>query len=310
VSQPEDPGAGKNPTYGASIHYFLKSELEEEQELKLEITDSQGRLVRTFPEKDEEDEDANSTEEKKKGLPKKEGINRFYWDLRWERTDQAKLRTKPAEHSHVRMPDKGWRPLVEGQRVAVLAAPGAYTVKLTLGETELTQELVVRKDPSSEGSDTEVTAQVETLLEIRENINTVVAMVNEIEWVRKQIRDLDEMLAEKEDVEEILEAGKALDEKLDALEGRFFELRMSGGSARQDTLRWRRRLYSKLTSLAGYIGGSDFPPTTQQMEVYRLYQEQLEESQREINGLREEDIAAFNQILRDKGIPGIIAGIW
>jgi hypothetical protein len=46
------------------------------------------------------------------------------------------------------------------------------------------------------------------------------------------------------------------------------------------------------------------------MEVYRLYQEQLEESQREINGLREEDIAAFNQILRDKGIPGIIAGIW
>ncbi len=314
VSQPEDPGAGKNPTYGASIHYFLKSEPEEEEELKIEIIDSQGRLVRTFTEKGEEDEDEDEdedrTEEQKKGLPKKEGINRFYWDLRWDKTDQAKLRTKPVEHSHVRMPDKGWRSLVEGQRVAVLAAPGTYTVKLILGETELSQELVVRKDPSSAGSDTEVTAQVETLLEIREDINTVVAMVNEIEWVRKQIRDLDEMLAEKEAVEEILEAGKALDEKLDALEGRFFELRMSGGNARQDTLRWRRRLYSKLTSLAGYIGGSDFPPTTQQMEVYQLYQEQLEESQRELNELREEDIAAFNQLLRDKGIPGVIAGIW
>jgi hypothetical protein len=208
------------------------------------------------------------------------------------------------------MPDKGWRPLVEGQRVAVLAAPGTYSVKLTVGETELTQELTVRKDPHSAGSDAEVTAQVETLLQIRENINAVVKMVNEIEWMRKQIYDLDDMLAEKEDAEEILEAGKALDEKLKALEGRFFDLRLSGGTARQDTLRWRRRLYSKLTSLAGYIGGSDFPPTTQHMEVLSNYRELFADSQREFDRLRDEDITAFNQLLQDKGLPGVIAGIW
>jgi hypothetical protein len=308
VSQPEDFGAGKNPTYGASIHYFLKSVPEEE--IQIEILDAEGEVVRTLKEKPEDDseEERRPGAEREKGLPKKEGINRFYWDLRHDRTNEVKLRTKPQEHSHVEIPDKGWRSLTEGRRVAVLAAPGIYTVKLTAGDKELTQELVVEKDPHSAGNVEEVTAQVDTLLEIRDNINEVVDMINEIEWVRKQIYDLEDMLEDKEDVDEILEAGKALDEKLKDLEGRFFDLRLSG--ARQDTLWWPRRLYAKLISLAGYIGGSDFPPTMQQIEVLNLYKDQLAECASGLEEIKTDDIAAFNRLLRDKGIPNIVSGVW
>jgi hypothetical protein len=307
ISQPEDPGAGKNPTYGASIHYYLKSAPEEE--IKLEILDAKGGVVRAYADKPEKDADTDERrDEKPKDLPKKEGINRFYWDLRYDKTRPPKLRTRPLEHSHVQIPDKGWRPLREGQRVAVLAAPGTYTVKLTIGEKELTRELVVKKDPNSKGTDQQVMEQVGILLEMRGHVNSVVDMVNEIEWVRKQLYELEEMLKDKDDAEAILDAGKSLDEKLMALEGRFFDLRLSG--ARQDTLWWPRRLYSKLTSLAGYIGASDFPPTTQQMEVLDLYRQQVAESRIELQRLKNEELASFNQLLVDQGINGIIPGVW
>jgi hypothetical protein len=186
-----------------------------------------------------------------------------------------------------------------------LAAPGTYTVKLTVGEQELTQEILVKKDPSSAGTEQQVKDQVATLLEIRDHINTVVGMINTIEWTRKQLYDLEDMLKDNEDVAEILESGKALDVKLKELENRFFDLRLSG--ARQDTLWWPRRLYAKLGSLAGYIGSSDHPPTTQQMEILGLYRQQVSEYQAELQRLKDEDIAAFNELLNQKGMQGIIS---
>ena len=304
VSQPEDFGAGKNPTYGAPINYYLK-EVPEEQEIRLQILDAKGVVVRTYTEKPEEADSRERGGPKPKPLPKKAGINRFYWDLRYDRTEAPKLRTKPVEHSHVKIPDEGWRPLGEGRRLAVLAAPGTYGVKLSVGEKEFTQDITVRKDPSSTGTEQQVIDQVGTLLEIRNHINNVVGMINEIEWTRKQLYDLDEMLEDHDDAKEILEAGKALDEKLMELENRFFDLRLSG--ARQDTLWWPRRLYAKLASLAGYIGSSDFPPTAQQMDVLEQYRQQIDASQSQFQAIKDEEIAAFTQLLKDKGIGGIVS---
>lgn len=91
--------------------------------------------------------------------------------------------------------------------------------------------------------------------------------------------------------------------------GHFFDLRLTGGSARQDSLRWPRRLYSKLTSLFGYIAQSDFPPTDQQLEVFGLYREQLAEHRKTLQDLREGEIADFNAALRQAGFGGLITGI-
>jgi hypothetical protein len=48
----------------------------------------------------------------------------------------------------------------------------------------------------------------------------------------------------------------------------------------------------------------------QQMEVLNLYKEELAECTSGLAEIKTDDIAAFNQLLRDKGIPNVISGVW
>src|SRR5947209_4281526 len=79
---PEMPGfptidmtTGENPTYGASINYWLKSA--PAADVKIRILDGAGQVVRTL----------DGT--------KHAGMNRIYWDLRYEQSKQIRLRTSP-----------------------------------------------------------------------------------------------------------------------------------------------------------------------------------------------------------------------
>ncbi len=292
MSQPEDPAAGENPEYGASLHYRLAADLDDEEELEVAVLDSSGVLVATL-------EDA----------PTKAGLHRLHWNLRYTRTREVKLRTKPEENPHVPIPEKGWRPLSDGGRLAVLAPPGTYTVRLTAGDDVLTRALTVEKDPATGGSEGEIRMQAEVLFELRDMLNLATDLVNEIEWLRKQLDDLDERLrdTDRPDSEEIREAAEELDDDLKELESAFFDLRLTG--ARQDTLRWRRLLYSKIAYLARSIGGSDFPPTSQQLELYDLLRQELEARHRRFAEIRDGDVAAFNEMLRGKGVPHLITGL-
>jgi len=299
MRQPEDPAAGKNPTYGASIHYYVKSALKED--IQLVILDQKGQAVRTLSSARDPDDDSPDA---RPALSRDPGINRVFWDLRYERTKAPRLRTKPLEHSHVEIPERGWRPLVEASRFAPLVPPGTYTIKLVIGGKEHLQSLVVKKDPNTAGSEKDIEVQTRRALEIHDNVNSVVDMVNEIEWSRRQVYNLLELLRDRPDSAEIEARGKELDQKLIALEQNFFDLRLSG--ARQDTLRWPRRMYAKLVSLAGYMSGTDFAPTSQQVEVHEIYKRQLADCQRQLEAMRKNEIAAFNAFLEKKGIPRIV----
>ena len=283
--QPEDPGAGRNPVYGASISFYIKSVPEDGVEL--EVHDEDGDPVQRL-----------STGELRPG------INRVHWNLQEASSNTPKLRTTPSEHSHVELPDQGWRSLGEGGRVTPLAPPGAYTVTLRAAGVELVQPLALLKDPNSGGSELEIQEQVTMAREIRESVDSVVALIDEIEWIRAQIQLVRERNADHDAAEDIREAGGMLEEELIDLEMRLFDVRLTGGSARQDTLRWARRLYARLTSLAGYITGTDDPPTDQSREVFEMLRSELGNYQRQMVAIRE-DVATFNRLLEDRGIDPI-----
>jgi hypothetical protein len=135
-------------------------------------------------------------------------------------------------------------------------------------------------------------------------VNAVVDLINEIESIRKQAAEFGALAKGHPAADRVGRAAGALDAKLQTLENRLFDLRLT--NAQQDALRWPRRLYSKLGSLAGYIGQSDFPPTDQQLEVHRLYQDQLKDCQSQLQAIKTGDVAAFNQLLLENKIGPVV----
>ena len=109
-------------------------------------------------------------------------------------------------------------------------------------------------------------------------------------------------MRERGDPAEILEAAEEIETALVELEMLLADVRLTGGSARQDTLRWPRRLFAKLTSLAGYLDGTDHRPTDQSIEVFDMYQAQLSDYQALLESLTNREIANFNRLLRQHGV--------
>lgn len=284
MAQFDDPTAGQNPPYGASINYYLKSA--PSGDVTIRILDAKGQLVRTL-----------------QGT-KRAGINRLWWDLRYEQSKEIRLRTSPAYAPDIRLGPEGWRPLPEGGQLSILAPPGTYTVELNVGGQKFTQPLVVRKDPHSGGSEADIQTQTQMLFELRKDLETVAELVNTIEIIRSQLTSLTALLRDDQGAVQIRSSAEQLDKKLTELEENLIQRKQTGRG--QDTVRWPARLVSKLTYLASGVASSDFPPTTQQREVHAQFKQQIATYQRQFDDLLKRDVAAFNNLLRERGVQNII----
>jgi photosystem II stability/assembly factor-like uncharacterized protein len=287
-SQPGDPAAGENPEYGASLSFHLTSDPTDPVTLRIE--DEDGGEVRNLPVRSAH-----------------EGLNRVTWDLTHTPSRSPRLRTPALEHAHVGLGDAEFRPPVDGGTVRPLAVPGRYRIVLTVGSEERVTWLTVLQDPESPATPADMGAQLDMHLELREMTDTTAALIDRIEWTRKGIQDLEVRFRGEETYRDLVEAGEALEALLIDLEMRLFDLRLSGGSARQDTIRWPRRLFAKLTSLSGYISGSDHRPTDQAGEVRDLYRQELRSVLARWAEIASEDLAQFNRMLADLGLAPVVS---
>ena len=273
-----DPVDGQNPPYGADINYFLQTAAADEP--RITIADEKGQTVRTL-----------------RGT-KEAGVNRVWWDLRDAPSGgDVRLRTSPIYASWMKIPPEG-RPA--GGRMTALAPPGIYKVTLAVGGQEFTQPLTVLKDPHSGGSADDIRAQFTLVQAVRDNISVVGDMINRLEILRKQLEDL--AAPESPAAAPMRTAASALDQKLTALEETFVQLRLTGG---QDGMRWGDKLLQKLSHLAGQIQETDFRPTDQQVAVHRQFTEQIAALRAQFDRLSSDDIARFNELLKQSGRPGL-----
>jgi photosystem II stability/assembly factor-like uncharacterized protein len=284
ISTSDDPNVGENPPYGGSLHYYLKEV--PEGDVAITIHDGAGQTVRSL---------AGSNEV---------GINRIWWDLRYDASKEIKLRTSPLYAPEIKVGDKGWRPFPNQSRISILAPPGTYTVKLVVDGQEQTQDLVVEKDPNSPGSLIDIEAQTKMLFELKEDLERIVDMINGVELVRSQIQRLRELAEESPDANELVESTDELDGSLVAFEENLFQIKVTGRG--QDMLRWPAQLAEKIAYLAAIVSVGDFPPTDQAVEVQKMLEDRIEILQAEFDGLMARDVAAFNRMLRDRDIGPIL----
>ena len=168
---------------------------------------------------------------------------------------------------------------------------------------EQRQQLEVRKDPNSEGSEADIAAQIALVRQLRGDHEQVANAVNQLEWIRRQLYDLQAVLADA-GRESLIEAAGEVDGTLIAVEEKMIQMKLTGTG--QDGVRWPAMLSSRIRYLAGTVATSDFPPTDQQREVQGVLEERLRSVLAEVRSAIDGDVASLNDTLDSQGVPPVL----
>jgi photosystem II stability/assembly factor-like uncharacterized protein len=315
---------GANPPSGAVIDYYLKTATEpakpaakedaakdgdktpeqakgadekKGQEVTLEILDSGGKLIRKFSSKPKAESGGTLAELAAEfgieipgeQLPTKAGLNRFVWDLRYE---------KPTDIHHV-----GWGGFPQGQ----LALPGAYQAKLTAFGKTLTESFEVQLDPRVKTSSADLQKQFELMTKINEKVSADHDTVKQIRDLRAELGDIRKRLGDDSKNKPIVDATKELDKKITAIEE---ELVQTKSKSNEDALNYPIKLNDKLLALGGVVDSADTAPTQPCYDVFDELSKQLDEQLAKWRDVLSKDIAALNESMRKENLgPVLIAPV-
>lgn len=277
-----DPTAGSNPKYGASIHFWLKEATKDT--VRVEVLDASGAVARTL---------------KTAGEP---GINRVQWDLRGEPTKEARIRVNPYLSPWIQVGLEGKTAPGVG-RLSELLPAGTYTVRLSAAGKTLTQPLELLPDPNARASADGLKAQDVLARDVMRDLDSAVTTINGVEIARGQLAAVKGALSADEKAGDLRAATDSLDQKFVALEEKLFQVRVTGRG--QDALRWPEGIAEKLVYLGGSVMGSDDPPTDSEREVSALLRVRLRDAQAKIDQLMKTEFEAFKKRVRDRN-PGIV----
>jgi hypothetical protein len=171
---------------------------------------------------------------------------------------------------------------------------------LTVDGKSYTQPLEVRRDPNSAATVADIKASTDLLFAMQATSNATVDMLHSIEAVRSQVATMNAVSSTPADVKS---AGDTLDRKFIDVEQTIVDLRLTGRG--QDEVRWPVKLGGQLSYLAGGIGSSDFAPTAQQKGVNEILVKRMRDTRQALEQLMSKDLAAFNALLRAKGLKTI-----
>ena len=278
-----DTGAkGKNPPAAAMVEYFLKAK--SEKEVTIEILDSKGTVVRTLKSEAEprewaiNDPDEGSFEEKEADLKNDAGVQRAFWDFRYEGAKKI------------------WRAKIDAgdPSAGPLAAPGAYTVRLTVNGKSQSHPLVLKADPRLSMSAADYDAQASLSLAIRDDVTRLTKIVNTLRSVRTQVLARRDLVKGDKTAAEWVKTADALAPKLDALEDKLHNPK---AEVVYDILAFKggAKLYSRLIPLYSFVVESDGVPTQGMREVYATMKAEVDALEKEWTALLGAEIAALNK---------------
>jgi photosystem II stability/assembly factor-like uncharacterized protein len=280
---------GENSPNGAVINYYFQAKPKDE--VKLEILDAQGKVIRKLSSKPPAVEPMHQQEwpdqpAESDLLPAEKGMNRSGWDLRYD---------EPINIPGV-MWDGGDGP--KGPR----AAPGKYQVKLTAGSATETVPLELVADPRVKTSQADFEEQLALALKISASISRADETVNQIRDVRAQLAALKKRLGSDEKAKAIAAAADAIDMKMTPVEE---ALNNPNVKASEDSLNYPVRLNDQLSSLQSFVESADMPPTAQALAAFEDLSAKVDAEAAKWKEIAEKDLAALNESMRKENIPAV-----
>ncbi|SVD45537.1 uncharacterized protein METZ01_LOCUS398391, partial [marine metagenome] len=221
-------------------------------------------------------------------LSTKAGFHQFVWDMRCEGA-----RPVPGDV------------LTEGILAGPLVPPGHYQVQLSSSVQTLSESLYIAKDPRSNATQEDLESQYSLLVSIREKISATHDAVNRIRSIKTQLQEWVSKARSDDRVSgAISEAASQLNDKLSVIEE---ELIQTQANAPEDRVNLPTRLNAKLTGLVSAVASAaDAPPPQQCKEVFDLLSSQSDHELRALKRIEEDDLAAFNNLIQELELPGIL----
>lgn len=275
------PNVGQNPPSGSVIYYYFKEK--PKGKVMLEFLDAEGNFIRKFTARAREEAESRGFFRR---IPAQTGMNRFIWNMRYpdaERVPGAVL----------------WGGMLSGP----VAVPGIYQVKLTVGEKSMTQKWEWKKGPRLLTSQEEFQEQFDFLIKIRDKVTEVNQAINQLRDVKKQIDQLSAKIRDLEKGKEVIKAGQNLRKKLTSVEDVLIQSKSKSG---QDPLNYPILLDNKISALAYVVSGADARPTDQSYVLFKELAAKADEQISKLKAVIEQDLPAFNEVVKEAGIPAII----
>jgi hypothetical protein len=286
-----EPGAAQNPPLGALVYYYLKRK--PQGEIRLEIVDPQGGVIRTLRSTAEPAEYPPDDPDEPKKPPKPSlgtdpGVQRAVWDLAFE--GARKIKGAKIDEGDA---DKG--PLV---------VPGTYTARLVVDGKTYTAPVVVRPDPRVTVPQQDLADQVRFALEVRDQISRLTGIAEDLRSVRRQLGVRSEVWKTVAKAGGLVAGAQALTVKLDTLEARLQNPR---AEVTYDILAQRggAQLYSRLIPLFAWVVEADGPPTQGMRDVFEGQKQELDTLEGEFRGLIANDLAALNRTARELNLADV-----
>ena len=281
---------GKNPPNGAVIYFYLKQapKPETKQEVKIEILDATGNVVRTYSSNKSEplDEPLDPDDKKReKEIKPEDGLNRFVWDLRYDEAN--------------RVPNYFLWEYNDGAK-GPLAVPGNYQVRLTANGKNLTAPFEVKIDPRVTTSQADLEKQFNLEMDVREQLNRLYDAFNQIQDVRDQLDGLKKRLVPSDSSKALFDGASALDAKLIAVRDPLINFKIS---ASEDSLAYAPGIDAKLAFLSmGVAGFADSAPTEAEYQEFDKLKKQTEVLLAHWDEVRNADITNFQKLASEQNI--------
>ncbi len=190
-----------------------------------------------------------------------------------------------------------------GDPVEPVAVPGKYQARLTAGGQTFTEPFEIRKDPRSAATQEDLEAQFRFLVETRDKLTETHDAIRRIRDVRAQLKDVEKRLAKDAAMKPVVDAAKNLDKKMTEVEEALYQTK---NRAPQDPLNYPVRLNDKLNGVASSASLGDARPTAQALQVRNELTAAIDVQLAKLRGVWDTDLAAFNQLAREKGVAAVI----
>jgi len=263
---------GENHPNGVLLHYFVK-ELKPEDELVLEILETDGRLIRKW-----------STKEKdsKKKLKAKSGGNRFVWDMRYDGFKEFPGMV-----------------LYSSPNVGPKAIPGSYVARLKLNEQVTETPIQIVPDPRMSTTLDEYKQQFEFILDVRDRVSEAHQAILDIRSTKNDIDFLKEKSKDDDNQKDFVEMLDAFKKELTVIENNIHETR---NKSRQDALNYGIKLNNHLTFLMADQQRGDYPPTDQAVQLKEELKEKLRLELTSLQTVMTEHLSKIETEMKARGI--------